>query len=449
MDGSQNNAGLVGGCSSSTSTLTVWFDNNASAQWGLVVNGSDSNAANELVSAADGKRTATLFNVTSCTSTAGTGTGTIVLTYNPATGLPGTFVPGAIDPLTGSTQSVEFANFTGSAGGCALPGTTRFPTVNASANTITITGLTLTVSETVAQTGAIAYNTYEGCGEYLGLAHFGFVHSFFAACGFVLAQGEIDYAEDDTSYVVGFDENTGASTGASLIHNIQHHQNYAAIGSGMTAEWQIGVILPGSSTAPLTIENSSASNSTSAYIGTNYANFAYSTGVADYSILPVWDHMWRIQDGTQSTLTYLKGTDGPQNFLGSISTADPTYQSSITESSSACATSFGTTTVNTGSATTTTALSCLPANSIIDAVVYRVTTSITTAASFTVGQTGSTSQYCSTQSTLTSGATGICIPSAYALQASAAPVLVTFNATPGAGAIRVIVYYHSFVAPTS
>jgi len=307
----------------------------------------------------------------------------------------------------------------------------------------------LTVSETVAQTGAIAYNTYEGCGEYLGLAHFGFVHSFFAACGFVLAQGEIDYAEDDTSYVVGFDENTGASTGASLIHNIQHHQNYAAIGSGMTAEWQIGVILPGSSTAPLTIENSSASNSTSAYIGTNYANFAYSTGVADYSILPVWDHMWRIQDGTQSTLTYLKGTDGPQNFLGSISTADPTYQSSITESSSACATSFGTTTVNTGSATTTTALSCLPANSIIDAVVYRVTTSITTAASFTVGQTGSTSQYCSTQSTLTSGATGICIPSAYALQASAAPVLVTFNATPGAGAIRVIVYYHSFVAPTS
>jgi hypothetical protein len=120
-----------------------------------------------------------------------------------------------------------------------------------------------------------------------------------------------------------------------------------------------------------------------------------------------------------------------------------------TGTTSPCTTAYAPTNVNTGSATTTTALNCLPANSVIDAVVYRVTTAITTAASFTVGQSGSTSQFCGTQSTLTIGATGTCVPAAYAAQTSAAPVVVTFNATPGAGALRLIVYYHTFVPPTS
>jgi hypothetical protein len=117
-----------------------------------------------------------------------------------------------------------------------------------------------------------------------------------------------------------------------------------------------------------------------------------------------------------------------------------------------CETSFGATTVNTGSATTTTGQSCLPANAYIDAVVYRVTTAITNAASFTVGVSGSTSKFCSTQSTLTLGATGICnaqINAGAPVNGSAAPVVVTFNATPGAGAIRIIVYYHTWTAPTS
>jgi hypothetical protein len=134
---------------------------------------------------------------------------------------------------------------------------------------------------------------------------------------------------------------------------------------------------------------------------------------------------------------------------GNVQTADGSFGSNQTNTETGCAATFGTTTVNTGSVTTTTSVSCLPANSIIDAVVYRITTSITTAASFTIGQTGSTSQFCSTQSTLTSGTTGICIPSAFAVQASAAAVLATFNAAPGAGAIRLLVYSHTWTAPTS
>jgi hypothetical protein len=148
------------------------------------------------------------------------------------------------------------------------------------------------------------------------------------------------------------------------------------------------------------------------------------------------------------------GTGAQGNVAGTLSAEilqenDGSFGSQQIHSPSACATSYGTTSVNTGSATTTTALNCLPANSVIDAIVYRVTTAITTAASFTVGQSGSASQFCSTQSTLTLGATGTCIPSAYAAQASAAAVTVTFNTTPGAGAIRLIVYYHTWTAPTS
>jgi hypothetical protein len=117
-----------------------------------------------------------------------------------------------------------------------------------------------------------------------------------------------------------------------------------------------------------------------------------------------------------------------------------------------CAASFGTTSVNTGSATTTTAQSCLPANSVIDFVVYRVTTAITTATSFTVGKSGSTSLYCGSQTSLTLGSTGICFAqtgSTGAIETSAAAVVVTFNTTPGAGAMRIEVISHTAVPPTS
>ena len=128
------------------------------------------------------------------------------------------------------------------------------------------------------------------------------------------------------------------------------------------------------------------------------------------------------------------------------------YGSYMSFTSGACENSYGATTVNTGSATTTTGLNCLPANAFIDYVVYRVTTAITTATSFTVGVSGSTSKFCSTQSTLTLGATGTCtaqINGGVALNASNAAVVVTFNGTPGAGAMRLIVYYHLAAPPTS
>ena len=116
----------------------------------------------------------------------------------------------------------------------------------------------------------------------------------------------------------------------------------------------------------------------------------------------------------------------------------------------ACETNYGVTKLATGSPTTNTGLDCLPANAIIDAVVYRITATITTAGSFTIGDAAAANRFCATQSKLTAGATGICIArsgSSAAIQNAASAVRVTTNATPGAGAIRLIVYYHTWTPP--
>ena len=123
--------------------------------------------------------------------------------------------------------------------------------------------------------------------------------------------------------------------------------------------------------------------------------------------------------------------------------------------SSACEASFGITTLSTVATTTNTGQNCLPANAIIDAVVYRITTTITTAANFTIGDSTTAARFCSAQSTLTAGTTGICFVQADQTgaagprQTSATTVRVTTNVNPGAGAMRLITYYHTWFPPAS
>lgn len=140
-------------------------------------------------------------------------------------------------------------------------------------------------------------------------------------------------------------------------------------------------------------------------------------------------------------------TPAAGTFTNFSSTGGNTFGSAVTYNTAACETSFGITALS--GASTTTGLNCLPANAVIDAVVYRVTTTITTATSFTIGDSGSATRYCGTQSTLTAGTTGTCTAQGYYLNASALGVKVTPSTSPGAGAIRLIVYYHTWVAPTS
>jgi hypothetical protein len=144
---------------------------------------------------------------------------------------------------------------------------------------------------------------------------------------------------------------------------------------------------------------------------------------------------------------------GVTKALGS-QVADPVFGSLQFASVAACESNFGITALNVGGTTTNTAQSCLPANSIIDAVVYRVTTSITKAASFTIGDSTTAARFCSTQSSLTEGTTGICFVQADQTgaagprQVAGTTVRVTTNANPGAGAIRLIVYFHTWTPPT-
>lgn len=120
---------------------------------------------------------------------------------------------------------------------------------------------------------------------------------------------------------------------------------------------------------------------------------------------------------------------------------------------SPCETSFG---ISTLTAAYSTGLTCLPANSVIDAVLYRITTTITgTTTSFTIGDGTIAGRFCATQSTLTVGTTGICFVQADQTgtsgprQVAAAAVKFTANGTITAGAMRLIVYSHTWTAPTS
>jgi hypothetical protein len=138
--------------------------------------------------------------------------------------------------------------------------------------------------------------------------------------------------------------------------------------------------------------------------------------------------------------------------IGSIGVRDNNYQSSQYQGSSACETNYAATNLSTVGSATNTSLKCLPANAIIDAVVYRITSAITTATSFTIGDSSTANRFCTTQGTVTAGTTGICFAQAGSSaerQATAAPVRVTANTTPASGAIRLIVYFHTWTPPNS
>lgn len=112
-------------------------------------------------------------------------------------------------------------------------------------------------------------------------------------------------------------------------------------------------------------------------------------------------------------------------------------------------------TLSTSGTTTDTAANLLPANSIIESVVARVTTTITTATDWKLGDPTTAGRFAAANATMTAGATSIGTVQADQTgapgprQVAAAKVRVTTTGTPGAGVIRITVFYRQFVAPTS
>lgn len=115
-------------------------------------------------------------------------------------------------------------------------------------------------------------------------------------------------------------------------------------------------------------------------------------------------------------------------------------------------------TLSTGGATTDSSANLLPANSEILAVVARVTTTITTATNWALGDATTAARFLAATTDLTAGTTkigmahrqgGISTDAAGPVQTAAAKLRVTTTGTPGAGKIRVTTFYRQFVAPTS
>ncbi len=115
-------------------------------------------------------------------------------------------------------------------------------------------------------------------------------------------------------------------------------------------------------------------------------------------------------------------------------------------------------TLNTGGVTTDSTLNLLPANSIIEAVAWRVTTSISVAANWSLGDATTATRFVNASTSLTAGNTGVgqlqmqgsvATDAAGPVQTTAAKLRVTTNANPGAGKIRITVYSRQFAPATS
>jgi hypothetical protein len=110
-------------------------------------------------------------------------------------------------------------------------------------------------------------------------------------------------------------------------------------------------------------------------------------------------------------------------------------------------------TLNTGGTTSDSIAKMLPAGSELLGVVGRVTTTITTATAFSIGDGSTAARFLATGTALTAGTTFIGLVHhggtvAYT-QVAAASLRITTTGTPGAGAIRVTVFYQQYVPPTS
>lgn len=108
-------------------------------------------------------------------------------------------------------------------------------------------------------------------------------------------------------------------------------------------------------------------------------------------------------------------------------------------------------TLATGGVTTDTT-GTIPAHSIVLGVATYCTTAVTTAINFDVGIAGSTTLYATNSTKVAAGDVDVHadhLAGAAIFNATAAAIRLTTDANPGAGAIRVTVWYIEMIEPTS
>lgn len=107
---------------------------------------------------------------------------------------------------------------------------------------------------------------------------------------------------------------------------------------------------------------------------------------------------------------------------------------------------------------TLSAANLLPGDAVIEAVVARVTTTIVGVTTWSLGDESVATRFSDAISTLTAGTTTVGLnhtdqtassPVLGARQSVAGKVVITTDASPSAGVLRVTVYYSRFVAPSA
>ncbi len=115
-------------------------------------------------------------------------------------------------------------------------------------------------------------------------------------------------------------------------------------------------------------------------------------------------------------------------------------------------------TLSTSGATTDTTADLLPANALILSVTARITTTITTASDWKLGDAATADRFAAANATLTAGTTaiglrhmqgGVVSDATGPVQTTAAKLRITTTGTPAAGVIRVTVVYLGTTPPTS
>jgi hypothetical protein len=138
-----------------------------------------------------------------------------------------------------------------------------------------------------------------------------------------------------------------------------------------------------------------------------------------------------------------------EDILGTL--AGPTTTVTTPTTTTTVTTTTPTTTTTTTTPTTTTSTTTKTTTT----TKPTITTTITTATDWALGDATTTARFAAANSTLTAGTTSVGLQhvdqtgAAGPKQTSAAKLRITTTGTPGAGVIRVTVYYRKFVPPTS
>lgn len=238
--------------------------------------------------------------------------------------------------------------------------------------------------------------------------------------------------------IIGRAAGSGASSGAVFMR-YDSTNNVGMIGAlSPGTAWRklvVGADYVGFQNASGVMKGLAPGNSVSQFLLSSSGQFAWSNAAGADGSLDTG-----LSRGAAGRVDVTNGSTG-NGALNVAGTGSGNAQTCIIESVSA------NTTLNTGSVTTNSVQ--IPLDAVVIDVSARITTTITTAANWSLGVGGATTRYVNASATLTAGTTATGADLAPRKYAAATNTVITTNVNPGAGAIRVTVHYIKITAPTS